>query len=40
MNFTFENHGNSTYLVYAIAENEALDTLSLGMLTNNKMVEK
>lgn len=35
MEFTYENQGTSTYLVYKIAESDNLDTLSLGMLTNN-----
>lgn len=33
--FTFENHGTITYLVYTLADEEQVDTLSLGMLTNN-----
>ena len=37
MNFTFENQGTHTYLVYAVAENDAVDSMSLGMLTNNKI---
>ena len=37
MNFTFENQGTHTYLVYTVAENDALDSMSLGMLTNNKI---
>ena len=37
MNFTFENYGTSTYLVYKLGEDEVLDTMSLGMLTNNKI---
>lgn len=35
--FTFENQGTNTYLVYAISENDSVDTMSLGMLTNNKI---
>ena len=35
MSFTFENLGTNTYLVYEIGENDELDTMSLGMLTNN-----
>lgn len=35
--FVFENQGTNTYLVYEISENDAIDTLSLGMLTNNKI---
>ncbi len=33
----FENQGTSTYLVCEIAEQDTLDTMSLGMLTNNKI---
>lgn len=36
-NFTFENQGTTTYLVYSIGQNDCLDTMSLGMLTNNKI---
>ena len=35
--FTFENQGTNTYLVYAITAEDAIDTMSLGMLTNNKI---
>lgn len=35
--FTFENQGTNTYLVYPISLDETLDTMSLGMLTNNKI---
>lgn len=37
MNFSFENQGNSTYLVYRMSAGENLDSLSLGMITNNKI---
>lgn len=37
MEFTYENQGTSTYLVYRIAKEDNVDTLSLGMLTNNKI---
>ena len=37
MNLFFENQGTNTFLVYEIAENDELDTMSLGMLTNNKI---
>lgn len=36
-NFTYENQGTSTYLVYKISENDTVDSMSLGMLTNNKI---
>jgi len=35
--FKYENQGNSTYLVYQVSEDEILDRMSLGMLTNNKI---
>ena len=37
MKFTYENQGSSTYLVYEIAENDVVDSMSFGMLTNNKI---
>lgn len=37
MNFTFENQGTNTYLVYRIAESDIVDSMSLGMLTNNEI---
>ena len=37
MNFTFDNQGTNTYLVYAISEDDVVDTMSLGMLTNNRI---
>ena len=36
-NFTFENQGTNTYLVYKVEEDDVLDNISLGMLTNNKI---
>ncbi|HOQ02161.1 MAG TPA: DUF6382 domain-containing protein [Acetivibrio clariflavus] len=36
-NFTFETQGANTYLVYEISDNENIDTLSLGMITHNKI---
>lgn len=38
MNFTFENQGTNTYLVYAVQPEDSIDTMSLGMLTNNKIL--
>ncbi len=38
MEFTFENQGTNTYLVYSIAPTETIDTMSLGMLANNKII--
>lgn len=35
MDFTYENQGNSTFLVYEIGKEDELDTMSMGMLTNN-----
>ena len=37
MNFKFENQGTYTYLVYTIGDNDEVDSMSLGMLTNNKI---
>lgn len=37
MKFNFENAGINTYLVYQIQDDDVLDTMSLGMLTNNKI---
>lgn len=37
MNFTYENQGTNTYLVYQIAGSDKIDTMSLGMITNNKI---
>lgn len=33
--FEFENQGTNTYLVYTLDEEEEIDTMSLGMITNN-----
>lgn len=33
----YENQGTTTYLVYKIKENDQIDTMTLGMLTNNKI---
>ena len=38
MSFTFENQGTNTYLVYAVQPEDSIDTMSLGMLTNNKIL--
>ncbi|MGM9603118.1 MAG: DUF6382 domain-containing protein [Faecousia sp.] len=35
--FSFENQGTNTYLVYTIDPEDELDSMSLGMLTNNKI---
>ncbi len=35
--FTFENQGTNTYLVYSVGADDNVDTMSLGMLTNNKI---
>lgn len=37
MEFSFENVGVNTYLVYELKDNDNIDTMSLGMLTNNKI---
>lgn len=35
--FTYENQGTSTYLVYRVKETDIIDSMSLGMITNNKI---
>ena len=35
--FAFENYGTNTYLVYTVGPEDVLDSMSLGMLTNNKI---
>ena len=35
--FVFETQGTNTYLVYAISPEDVIDSMSLGMLTNNKI---
>ena len=35
--FTFENQGTNTYMVYEVDPTDIVDTMSLGMLTNNKI---
>lgn len=37
MKFTYENQGTNTYLVYSVTQDDEIDTMSLGMLTNNKI---
>lgn len=37
MGFTYENQGTNTYLVYEIKADDQIDSMSLGMLTNNKI---
>ena len=37
MNVQFENQGTATYLVYKIEPDDVLDSMSLGMITNNKI---
>lgn len=37
MNFTFETQGSSTYLVYQVGATDQIDSMSLGMITNNKI---
>lgn len=36
--FTFENQGTNTYLVYAVSTTDVVDSMSLGMITNNKIL--
>lgn len=35
--FSYENQGTNTYLVYELGAEDAVDSMSLGMLTNNKI---
>lgn len=37
MNFSYENQGHSTFLTYEITVEDAIDTMTLGMITNNKI---
>jgi len=37
MNFSYENQGHSTFLTYEITAEDAIDTMTLGMITNNKI---
>lgn len=37
MSFIYENQGTHTYLVYALTQEDVIDSMSLGMLTNNKI---
>lgn len=37
-NFAFENQGTNTYLVYTVSPEDNIDTMSLGMLTNNSIM--
>lgn len=37
MSYSFENIGTHTYFVYEIEETDQVDTMSLGMLTNNQI---
>lgn len=34
---TYESQGTSTYLVYTVSEDDCVDSMSLGMLTNNRI---
>lgn len=37
MNFKFETQGTNTYIVYEIDKSEMMDSMTLGMITNNKI---
>lgn len=37
--FTYESQGPNTYLVYEVGKTDEIDSMSLGMLTNNKIRE-
>ncbi len=36
--FSYENQGANTYLVYKVGEDDEIDTMSLGMITNNHIL--
>lgn len=36
--FTYETNDSTTYLVYQVKPDEEMDTMTLGMLTNNKII--
>lgn len=38
MNFTYENQGTNTFMVYQVGVDEEVDSMSLGMITNNKIL--
>lgn len=38
MNFTYENQGSNTFMVYEVGADEVIDSMSLGMITNNKIL--
>ena len=37
LNFTYETQGTNTFLVYTVSTEENIDSMTLGMLTNNKI---
>ena len=37
IDFSFETQGTNTFLVYEIKQEDAVDTMSLGMVTNNRI---
>ena len=37
LDFSYENQGTHTYLVYSVKTDDTIDSMSLGMLTNNKI---
>ena len=37
-NFTYENQGSNTFMVYEVGVDEVIDSMSLGMITNNKIL--
>lgn len=38
MEFTYESQGRNTFLVYEIENDDVIDSLGLGMLTNNRII--
>lgn len=37
LNLTYENQGTSTFLVYQLGEKDIIDTMTMGMISNNKI---
>ena len=37
MNFTFDNQGSSSFIIYTLSGTDELDDIGLGMINNNKI---
>ena len=37
VSFSYENQGTNTYLVYTVSPEETIDSMTMGMLSNNKI---